>query len=365
MELQKQVYKDKGNQNPFFKLIGFIPNRLFAALTMLRTQLYKWEILQSQKLPGKCISIGNICLGGTGKTPVVIELAKFIHENRKQVLILTRGYKSGLKKHEYVVLKDGEVCASNRLQGQIFADEAMHQSKTLPYAYVIVAAKRFKAAEIFLSEFPFKHDDLVFILDDGYQHQQIHRDLNILLVDSEKPIGNGQMLPLGTLREPIKAVSRCDMIVWTRCNKVKNPGLGANRISELLKKKVSTGAQFIEGKIYKVSSRRLFETGYNELKNLSLLAVTGIAHPHRFFKSVEQIGLKVEDRMVFNDHQRFDLKMISEKFSHLDALLITAKDYWREPSLFQVLPISVFILDLEIKFTNTEFFQPILDLITD
>ncbi|MFK7825428.1 MAG: tetraacyldisaccharide 4'-kinase [Oligoflexales bacterium] len=364
MELQKQIYKSQADQNIFFKILAFLPSKIISTLANLRALLFQWKILPIKKLPGKCISIGNISLGGTGKTPLVIEVARFLGENKKKVIILTRGYKSGLKSSEYIVLNNGKVCLGNRKEGQIYADEAMLQSKLLPNAYIVVAAKRFKAAQIFLSDTTINEDDLVFILDDGYQHQQIYRDLNVLLLDAEKPIGNGCILPLGSLRESFHAVERCDMVIWTRTNLVSNLDPWVTIIKQLTENKVSVDADFVEGNVYKVEQGEILRINRDELMNRPLFAVTAIAHPSRFFTSLENVGLIVEEQIVFSDHQRFNMKLLEEKFSYFEGLITTAKDYWREPSLFDGLPISIYFIDLEVNIRSTQFQKTLLSVIT-
>ena len=365
MELQKQIYKNEEDQSFLFKILAFLPSKIFSILAVLRAFLYKNKVLPIKKLPGKCISIGNVSLGGTGKTPLVVEVARFLESYKKRVVVLTRGYKSGLKKHEFLVLSDGRVCLGNHKVAHVFADEAMLQSKLLPNAYIVVGAQRYKAARRFLDDSRFNHDNMVFVLDDGYQHQQIFRDLNILLLDAEKPLGNGNLIPLGSLRESSRAIERCDMVIWTRANLVKNSGASVKTFKQFTGGKISVDADFVEGNINKVERGKIFKIDREELKNIQLFAITAIAHPNRFFSSLNRIGVVVKEHLALSDHQRFDLDYLEEKISYFEGLITTAKDYWREPSLFHSLPISIYFLDLEIKISSTEFEKALISVITD
>ena len=94
------------------------------------------------------------------------------------------------------------------------------------------------------------------------------------------------------------------------------------------------------------------------------VCIVSFTHPNRFFDSVRKVGLQAKDELCFLDHQRFDLDLLTVKFSHCDALITTAKDYWRDPKLFEGLPISVFILDLKIEISDAKFEKALLDLIT-
>lgn len=364
MVLQQQVYKGKEDQSAWFKFLACLPSKIFSTMASFRSLLYQWDILSTRKLPGRCISVGNLCLGGTGKTPLVIEIAKVAIADQKKVMILTRGYKSGLNDSEYIVLKDGNICFGNQYQRRVYADEAMLQSKALPNAYVVVGSQRYLAARRFLDHLDAADNDFVFILDDGFQHLQIYRDLNILLLDAEKPFGNGEILPLGSLREPVSAAKRCDMVVWTRTNLAPKFHDYKQRYKDFIDSKSSVNADFVEGKIFEVANYKLSLRRPEELAQIKFFAVTAIAKPNRFFDSLKKIGVDVGEQIFFSDHERFNFSVIDEKISHFDAIIITAKDYWREPEFFNNLPISVYILDLDVRFSSSVLEKAVLELLT-
>jgi tetraacyldisaccharide 4'-kinase len=153
------------------------------------------------------ISVGNITLGGTGKTPAVIQIAKVLQGLGKRVAVISRGY--GRKNEdEVLVVSDGR---NVKTDPRLFGDEPVLIASSLPGAAVIVGADRYRAGQAALDQF--RPD--VLILDDGYQHVRLKRDLNIVLIDAADPFGSGRLFPAGILREPLQELARADVVLIT------------------------------------------------------------------------------------------------------------------------------------------------------
>ena len=173
---------------------------VYAAILIIRNWFYDCRFLKSKQLPCTVISVGNIVSGGTGKTPVVIWIAKALQEAGRRPVILLRGYHREEKTPPTHVVSDGrEILASVETSG----DEAVMMARELPSVPVLIGKDRYETGCHALQRL--KCD--VLILDDGFQHRKLARDLDIVTVDATQPFGTKKLLPAGTLREPISAVA--------------------------------------------------------------------------------------------------------------------------------------------------------------
>lgn len=332
--------------SPLLIILSFI----YGAITEIRNFLYQIKFLSSRRLPGKVISVGNIQVGGTGKTPVVMEIATQILAQEKTCAILTRGYKSGLKDQESIVLLNGKITHKSFSEDKnIFADEAILQSHKLKTVPVLVGANRYIGAQEYLKS----HESPDYwILDDGFQHRKIARDLDILLLDAKEPFSNGWLLPFGRLRELRKNIKRADMILWTRCD--QQYPTQQNR--KMVQSVCSTQA-------YEVS----FETRYPrpinsnfpslDAKTDRVLLVCGIAGPADFVRQVQEFGIAISQSLIFKDHQAIKTKDIVSNIGNCTALVTTEKDYYRDPKLFRDLSIPVYVCPLELKNIPVFFYE--------
>jgi len=168
---------------------------LYGAGVKLRLRAYSGGLFKRKSLPGVVVSIGNLTVGGTGKTPAVIMLAKWALNEGFRVALLSRGYGGRYRKKVLEVSDGNSIKADPRDAG----DEPYLLAKKLSGIPVVVSGKRY-AAGIFAHE---KFGCNFFILDDGFQHMELRRDLDLALIDAEKPFGNGHLLPRGPLREPV------------------------------------------------------------------------------------------------------------------------------------------------------------------
>ena len=184
---------------------------LYAASVQLRNILYTHEVLKARRLPCRVISIGNIIVGGTGKTPAVIAIAKHLQREGRRVAILLRGYKRRVRE-KVTIVSDGEKVRASPIES---GDEAYMMAKYLRNIPILVGKCRYLAAQVALERF--KVD--VLLLDDGFQHRQLARDVDILTIPATHPFGSPEkLLPAGTLREPLTALRRADLILLTHAD---------------------------------------------------------------------------------------------------------------------------------------------------
>ncbi len=238
----------------------------YGAGVRLRLFLYGAGILKTKRLPCAVISVGNITAGGTGKTPVTMHIAELLKKRGRRVAILSRGYKRRSK--GVCVVSDGKDILLDPLQA---GDEPYLMALRLPGVPVIVGEDRVKAGEYLIKRF----SPECIVLDDGFQHVRLSRDLNILLVDSKTGLGNDQLLPGGILREPSGGIGRADLIL------VKDTGLKASE-EQRLKGFNLPLLRFhynVTGAFQLMRKRRLAPA---RLKGKKVLALAGVANPQSF-----------------------------------------------------------------------------------
>ncbi len=311
-----------------------------------RLGLYRAGLLKSKSLPCSVISVGNITAGGTGKTPVTMYIARYLKDMGAKVVILSRGYGGSLK--GIGVVSDGK----DVLLGPAEAgDEPVLMARRLGDVPVVVGADRFSAGQLAVERF----SPDVIILDDGFQHIRLHRDLNILLVDGARELGTAKLLPAGPLREPLTALRRAHMVL------VKGGRL-KDRDKELMRQ-----YDIIEsGFAFKARGLTALTTGealaLKALKGKPLLAVAAIAEPDSFFTTLKDVGLKVAGTMAYRDHHPYvadDIKalQIKMKESGAAALITTAKDGVKLAGLLQGASLPSYALDIAVEMKDKAAFK--------
>lgn len=277
------------------------------------------DFKKQKTLPRPVISVGNLTVGGTGKTPAVMRLAEEAMGRGFFPVILTRGYKGRINKPCFVGKGDGPL-----LSPEEAGDEAFLMAKRLKGVPVIKSADRYEGGCLALETFR-DAERMIFILDDGYQHFRLFRDVDILLIDGMNPFGNRRLLPVGRLREPLEAIRRADIIVTT----------GSPTIPEPLLREIRN---YNDGPVFSSRHRPSFFCTLNgrtiplkELSGKSVIAFCGIGNPESFKRSIIETGAGLRDIVVFRDHHRFtshDLKRI-ERIARrygADWIITTEKD---------------------------------------
>ena len=339
-----------------FVLGGFA--RLYERAVQTRLGLYRRRLLRAQELGCPVVSIGNLTVGGTGKTPVAEMLARELQIRGRRVAILSRGYKSvprpfmqqlrsrlskNLDLFPPRIVSDGDqVLLDSRRAG----DEPHMLAKNLPGVCVLVDKDRVKSGLHALRHF----DSDLLLLDDGLQYQRLRHRLDIVLVDRQSPFGNEHLLPRGTLREPPGNLRRASYIIVTRCGAEPDDKLLArlrrlNRTAAIIEcnhaprhwEDIRTGAKF----------------PLDHLRGRHVGAMSGIARPESFEEGVRELGAIVEVTKAFADHHRFTKKEILRFLEwcdrrSLDALVTTEKDAVRFPEIDNP-PVPMLFLRVEIE----------------
>ena len=286
----------------------------YALIQRIRSALYQGGLLGSKRLPIPVISVGNITVGGTGKTPVSAYLARMLMEQGYRVAILSRGYGGELEGQTIIVSDGRTVMVSARECG----DEPFLLASTVPGLMVVIGTDRHAAGMLAMQQL----SPDIFLLDDGFQHLRLHRDLNILLVDYASPFGNGWTLPSGLLREPKSAAQRADLVIQTRCPDS------------------AVATTVVAGRPHCSARHLLVDTiplaggeplRFDALRGRKLLAFAGIAEPDAFFEGLRGQGLALVATIGLPDHAVYDdaaLLELSDLFrtSGADAAVTTEKD---------------------------------------
>jgi tetraacyldisaccharide 4'-kinase len=312
---------------------------LYGLLIRCRVFLYMRGILKIRKLSHPVISIGNLTVGGTGKTPFVLYLARVLQGFGRRPAILSRGYKGNYQSPLLEVsLGKGVLCGPSEC-----GDEPYLLAKSLSGVPVVVAKERFQAGDHLeqMASTP-----LIHILDDGFQHIQLHRDLNILLIDGTDPFGNGSLLPAGKLREPLSELRRADLIIITRSHQL----LHDEEIQRVIRKHnpavhVSYFYHDATG-LRELGSDR--ELPVHHLLGRPIAALAAIGNPDAFLADLAHYQLKVVKQFLFRDHHRFSQEELDKALQTVrggdaDALITTEKDAVRLEGLkFETREILVF-----------------------
>jgi len=324
----------------------------------LRVLLYQSGMVRPKKLEAKAISIGNITLGGTGKTPLVIYLAQRLKESRLKVAILTRGYKRKKKGLAELVGEN-----KNRIAWTEVGDEPYLLASRLPDVPVVVSCDR-STSGVYAEE---KYQAEVLILDDGFQHWKLSRDLDIVVIDATNPFGNSKLFPAGILREPLSSLKRADIFVLNKADQVPSK-------QDLIRmlKSYNQDAPIVES-VYKIKSiERWFNHSLVEKKNLEgkkSLAFSGIGNSISFEKSLKLLNVEVLRHRKFPDHffyQTKDILNLKKEAQKLaaDFMITTEKDSVRIPMMSELeIPIYVFKIDLVIAEGEEIFWKKVEQLI--
>ena len=278
----------------------------YKAVVGLRNFCYDKHLLRMISIGVPVISVGNITTGGTGKTPLVIWLCGVLEKRSLKCAVLTRGYKAS---------------------GAGFADEPVVLARSCPGANVVVNSDRARGAQKAIADF----DADVLVMDDGFQHRRLRRDLDIVAVDATCPFGYGRVLPAGMLREPVRALRRADAVVITRYDQAT-----AEQVEQLQKQigqiaPAVTVAKAVHKHPYaRANKGRII--GISELKDKSIFAFCGIGNPDAFMKRLREYELSVVGSKVYSDHHDYkdeDVSDIYEQARLLGANLIlsTEKDW--------------------------------------
>jgi tetraacyldisaccharide 4'-kinase len=325
MNKWQRIWNDDGSSNRYSpaKTITYILSLIYCLIINLRNRLYDHKIIQVVKLPCPVISVGNITVGGTGKTPCVIWLAQMLQKNGFKPAVLSRGY-GGRSLKKVNIVSDGK----NILLGAVQAgDEPLLIARSLPGVPVITGTKRILTGQAAISDFGAD----ILICDDAFQHRQIFRDIDLVLLDGQAPVGNNHLLPRGSLREPAQALQRANAFIVTRIDE-------ATKTNDLISK--SARAYNIPLFYSRHKPIDIVKGDYSislplkELKGKKVFAFAGIAKPDSFKKSILAAGAQIVSFDIFPDHHYYSQnEMIKIKNNFLKSganfMITTEKDGMR------------------------------------
>ena len=313
------------------------------------------------RLPCRVISVGNLTLGGTGKTPFCLYLAKLLHDAGCRVAIVSRGYRSTAERTGAVIEPDrpGALCA------QRYGDEPVLMARRLAPRSIPILVGGDRVASGRQALMRFQPD--VLLLDDGFQHRRLARDLDIVLLDGTKPIGNGYLLPRGPLREPTSALSRAHILIMTRCppHMDGDPAAGPGRrlaavLPALVGKPVFASRHRAVGRewvaVGSSSGPRSEPLNLTDLKGRPVLGFAGIARNEIFRQTLTKLGADVRAWSAFRDHHRYraaDLAYLTHTGQQAGAvaLVTTDKDRVRIPDGW-IRQLPLMVVGVRIEFND-------------
>ena len=294
----------------------------YGIIVQIREFLYKFKFLKSTKLNAYVISIGNLTTGGTGKTPITCEIANYINNKLdKKVAIISRGYGGKLSNKNTNIISDGEKIFYDSIQA---GDEPFWMAENCNNIAIITGKNRVKSGQYAIDNFKSE----ILLLDDGFQHLKLKRDLDIILIDCIKVSGNGLLLPAGPLREPENRIKRADKIIIV--NKKPFDDFSEEQC-EVVAKKIQEkyGKECV---FCKLKPDKIYDLETNaEIKPEKTIAFAGIGQPEFFFNSLKAQDIELVSEKVFTDHYlytKLDIENIIEKARQkgADSIITTEKD---------------------------------------
>ncbi len=284
------------------------------------------------------ISVGGIRAGGTGKTPLTMQIARYLVSQQFNIAFLSRGYRRASRKDQ-IVLPYGKA------DWQLIGDEPAMLHANIPQSFLAISSQRVRSAQKLQQQAP---SNTVLLLDDGFQHRKLRRDLDIVCLNES--ILSEKLMPAGYLREPIESLNRANALVLTgsedRLSKLKDT---ASDLSELFKDKaIFIAVQSVECWVNAFTGEQQVEPPFREP-----VAFCGIARPHRFFQLLNTQGVYPVKKIIFPDHHRFsryDIESIHKLYSH--GLVTTEKDAFRLRNNIFVPELKLWYLKIKIVFES-------------
>lgn len=291
---------------------------IYLFIVTIRNYLYDKKIFKAIELPCKIISVGNITVGGTGKTPTVIAISNFLQQQNKTVAILSRGY--GRKTTGTQLVSDGKTIPAN---WETVGDEPMLMAKHLSGIPVVVDENRTRGGKYLINKF---HPEII-ILDDGFQHRKIYRDVDLVLINSNMSKFANRIFGFGNFRESWKSLKRAHLIFLTKSDYI------------VPSKKLHARLELVGLPLFKpnlIPSSYLLDSKNNKVEveyfsgKIALL-FSGIGDPESFTKTVQNLNVRILDSINFRDHKNYsksDIERIRNKYikTGADVILTTEKD---------------------------------------
>ncbi|MCK4596806.1 tetraacyldisaccharide 4'-kinase [bacterium] len=320
-----------------------------SAIVHLRRVLYRSGILKTHRVGARVISVGNISMGGTGKTPLVNLLADNLAGRGIGVAILTRGYGRTSRGHRVLVGGNGK--------WQDVGDEPLMMSRSLPEVPVVVCADRIAGGRVAVEMFRPR----ILILDDGFQHLRLAREVELVVIDATCPFGNGRVFPAGILREKVKALRWAQLFVLTRVNQADGVGELVDFLHQICPNAIVVQSECEPMSLRDVHSGEQLDLEF--LRGKQVLAMSGIGNPSSFERSLEQTGVRLIERVRFPDHhpyRREELEQVICLAREIGAqyVVTTEKDEVRLPVMGkEAIPLLSFGIRLRVISGERELWE--------
>lgn len=291
-----KIHYDKEATGALVKVLEFA-SIFYGIGSGLKNLFYDKGIIKPKKVKACVISVGNITTGGVGKTPVVAEIAKYLIFRGDKPAIISRGYGGKLSNKQINLISDGEKIYCN---ATLSGDEPFWLAENVKGAIVITSKNRYEAAKYAIEKFGVTH----IILDDGFQHRKLYRDIDIVLSDSEKGFGNEKLLPAGPLREGPEAFKRIDKMVIVSKNLDHSRAEKIAKITEKRMKIPTFVCKTEPDYVYNI------KTGQKLQPDSEITAICAIGQPGQFFDFLKDY--KIKEMIPFDDHHQYELKDIQK-----------------------------------------------------
>lgn len=341
----------------------------YDGILKIRDRFYQNNPSRSRQLPCMVISVGNITVGGTGKTPMTVYLATMLKNYGYRVAIVSRGY-GGKASGTGGIVCDGKKIL---LPAHMAGDEPHMMAKQLRDIPIVVGSNRYQAGLLAIEKF----SPHILLLDDGFQHRKLKRDLDILLLDANHPFGNGHLLPRGTLREPVAMIQRADIMILTRAGSSapEKPLLeqlsknGLESFAEHTPLFLSSHKPYLHSVIQPDDHEtgRCMTSSENDLSVLngkSVFAFSGIAKNTDFRESAATLGCRIAGYLEFSDHHEYNEKdfsgiMQAARKNNAEMVITTEKDFSRIAGRFQC-PLPLAVIGVSISIHEEKKFQELI-----
>jgi tetraacyldisaccharide 4'-kinase len=305
-----------------FEWVLYACSRVYQVAARLRIRLYEKGIFEQRRLPCKVVSIGNITVGGTGKTPMVRYVANLLKALGMQVAVISRGY-GGYAQRSGGIVSDGK---TTFMELQASGDEPQLLASKLNGIPLLVGKDRYGAGRQAISRFGAS----VLVLDDAFQHLPLKRDLDLLLLDSTRPFGNGYCIPRGTLREPVEQMNRASAFVLTRWREDTDLTREPSMIAPHVQGRPMFRCMHVPETLFVPGRKRPLDLA--SLKGRRLFVFSGIGRNESFRETIGKLEGYVAGFLEFPDHQRYaghDLRLIWKRARgfNVDNIITTEKDY--------------------------------------
>lgn len=341
-------------KSKLIKALIYLPAKLYELILRLRIVLYEYHYIKPKELSKAVISVGNISLGGTGKTPLVEYIARFLIDENFETAIISRGYKRQDSSQKETIVSDGNQLLASLEQA---GDEPFMMAQKLKEVKIVVGADRFSAGKIAIDKLGCD----VILLDDGFQHLKLKRDLDIVVLDATDPFGNGEMVPYGKLREPIYGLKRAQAIIVSRSDRATDQDLIFRVLSglELNIPVIFSYHDFVG--LRELTSKKV--APMRKLVQAKLAVLCALGNPKVFIEDLENYQAKIVSQHLFIDHHHYQQSDIDQvvnqaKQSGAEFIVTTEKDAVKLTGFSFALP--VYVVEIKVEFEDEVKLKSIL-----